>query len=240
MNILLKILKALVIFIVGWISFWRFRYLNRLSFSGTVVLKNLPKKNVLFVSNHQTYFADIVGMLHIMSAVKWGCKKLPLIPYYLFWPELNVTFIAAEETMKGSGIIPKIFTLAGAISVKRTWRTKGADIQRNVDPKDTEKIAEALAKGWVITFPQGTTRAYSPGRKGTAVLIHQHNPIVIPVVINGFRRAFDRKGFLLKKRNTKLTIAYKFPMEIKTSNTIDDTLEQVMEAIEQSSSSYKS
>jgi hypothetical protein len=29
---------------------------------------NLPDNNVLFISNHQTYFADVVAMFHVFNA----------------------------------------------------------------------------------------------------------------------------------------------------------------------------
>ncbi len=51
----------------------------------------------------------------------------------------------------------------------------------------------------VITFPQGTTKSFKPVRKGTAHIIKQYKPIVVPIVIDGFRRSFDRKGLRTKK-----------------------------------------
>jgi 1-acyl-sn-glycerol-3-phosphate acyltransferase len=59
--------------------------------------------------------------------------------------------------------------------------------------KEVENIMKALDNGWVISFPQGTTSAYAQGRKGTAKLVQQQRSIVIPIKINGFRRAFDKK-----------------------------------------------
>lgn len=39
---------------------------------------------------------------------------------------------------------------------------------RKVDMTEVENIMKALDNGWVISFPQGTTAAFAPGRKGTA------------------------------------------------------------------------
>jgi 1-acyl-sn-glycerol-3-phosphate acyltransferase len=69
-----------------------------------------------------------------------------------------------------------------------------------LDASDTRKIFKALENNWVITFPQGTTKPFAPGRKGTALIIKQTKPIVIPVVINGFWRAFNKKGLRFKKK----------------------------------------
>jgi 1-acyl-sn-glycerol-3-phosphate acyltransferase len=69
-----------------------------------------------------------------------------------------------------------------------------------LDPSDTRKINKALEKSWVVTFPQGTTKPFAPGRKGTGYIIKNNQPIVIPVVINGFWRAFNKKGLVLKRK----------------------------------------
>jgi 1-acyl-sn-glycerol-3-phosphate acyltransferase len=132
-------------------------------------------------------------------------------------------------------LLTRIFTLAGAITIKRTWRAAGKDVKREVDFKDSNKIHEALGKRWVITFPQGTTKPFAPGRKGTAHIIKDMKPVVVPVVINGFWRAFNRKGLRFKKRGTTLSVSFKPPMEINYDASVDEILEQVMDAIEQSS-----
>ncbi len=187
-----NILKSIIYFFVGIISYPGFAIVNRLKITGTEHLANLPKQNVLFVSNHQTYFADVILFLHIFCAVKWGKHNHLGIPYYLLNPFTRVHYVAAEETMKES-FISRLFKLGGAITVKRTWRKEGTEVQRGLDPGDTRKIARALEKNWVITFPQGTTKPFAPGRKGTAFIIKHQRPIVIPVMISGFCRAFNKK-----------------------------------------------
>jgi 1-acyl-sn-glycerol-3-phosphate acyltransferase len=196
-------------------------------------LKSLPKGNVLFVSNHQTYFADVITFLHIFCAVKWRRRNRLGAPFYLLNPFTNVYYVAAEETMKGSWI-SKLFTLAGALTVKRTWRAQGTEVRRGLDPSDTRKIQRALSSSWVITFPQGTTKPFAPARKGTAYIIKNHQPIVVPVVINGFWRAFNKKGLAFKKKGSLLTVRIKEPLVIDYNQPVDAILEQVMEAIEQS------
>ncbi|HEX8460455.1 MAG TPA: 1-acyl-sn-glycerol-3-phosphate acyltransferase, partial [Segetibacter sp.] len=96
------------------------------------------------------------------------------------------------------------------------------------------KIQRALSSSWIITFPQGTTKPFAPARKGTAYIIKNHQPVVIPVVINGFWRAFNKKGLLLKKRGTILTVKFKAPLQIDYNETPEQILEQVMDSIEQS------
>src|SRR5690349_12742425 len=163
----IRLVRKLVYAVVGLVSYPGLTIINRLKISGTEHLRSLPKKNVLFVSNHQTYFADVITFLHIFCAVKWRKKDKLGAPYYLLNPFTSVYYVAAEETMKGSWI-SRFFTLAGALTVKRTWRVEGKEIRRGLDPSDTRKIERALGKSWVITFPQGTTKPFAPARKGTA------------------------------------------------------------------------
>lgn len=228
-----KIVKGTVYAIVGLFSYPGLNLINKLEIKGTEHLKNLPKKNVLFVSNHQTYFADVITFLHIFCAVSWRKKNKLGIPYYLLWPFTKVKYVAAEETMKNNWI-SKLFSLAGAITVKRTWRADGQEVRRGLDPKDTRSIERALQKNWVITFPQGTTKPFAPGRKGTAFIIKQHQPIVIPVVINGYWRAFNKKGLKFKKKGSVLSVTFKEPLHIDYNDTTENILNTVMDAIEQS------
>lgn len=227
------ILKKIVYAVVGIITYPGLAIINKLKIEGTEHLEKLPKSNVLFVSNHQTYFADVITFLHIFCAVKWRKKNRLGLPYYLLNPFVNLYYVAAEETMKGS-FISRVFALAGALTVKRTWRADGKDVQRQIDTTDTQKIDEALEKSWVITFPQGTTKPFAPGRKGTAHIIKNNQPIVVPVVINGFWRAFNKKGLKFKKKGSLLSVKIKEPLIIDYTQPIEQILDEVMDAIEQS------
>lgn len=225
--------RKLVYLIVGAASYPGLAIINKLSITGTEHLKDLPKEKVLFVSNHQTYFADVITFLQIFCAVKWGKKNRLGVPYYLLNPFTRVNYVAAEETMKGS-LISRLFLLAGGLTVKRTWRAEGKEVRRGLDPSDTRKITRALENNWVITFPQGTTKPFAPGRKGTALIIKQVKPIVIPVVINGFWRAFNKKGLKFKKKGSLLSVTFKAPLVIDYDAPAEDILAQLMDAIEQS------
>jgi 1-acyl-sn-glycerol-3-phosphate acyltransferase len=228
-----NLIRKLVFLLVGTASYPGLAIFNKLRISGTEHLKKLPKENVLFVSNHQTYFADVIAFFQIFCAVKWGRKNTLGLPFYLLNPFTRVNYIAAVETMKDN-LLTRLFLLAGGITVKRTWRAGGQDVRRGLDPSDTRKIVRALQHNWVITFPQGTTRPFAPGRKGTALIIKESKPIVVPILINGFWRAFNKKGLRLKKRNTRLSVQFKAPLVIDYEAPADKIMEQIMDAIEQS------
>jgi 1-acyl-sn-glycerol-3-phosphate acyltransferase len=228
-----NLVRKMVYAVVGAASYPGLTLFNKLEIKGTEHLRNLPKTNVLFVSNHQTYFADVITFLHIFCAVKWRKENRLGIPYYLINPFTRVNYVAAEETMKGSWI-SRLFAMAGALTVKRTWRADGTEVRRNLDPSDTRKIQRALENNWVITFPQGTTKPFAPGRKGTAFIIKQTQPIVIPVVISGFWRAFNKKGLKFKKKGTSLSVTFKEPLQLDYEAPAETILEKVMDAIEQS------
>jgi len=165
--------------------------------------------------------------------VKWRKRNQLGVPYYLLNPFTSVYYVAAEETMKSS-FISRLFTLAGALTVKRTWKKDGAEARRGLDPSDTRKIERALSNSWVITFPQGTTKPFAPGRKGTAYIIKHCHPVVIPVVIQGFWRAFNKKGLKFKKKGVQLSVTFKPPLQINYDDTPEAILAQIMDAIEQS------
>ena len=228
-----RVVKSIVYFIIGVVTYPGLVLVNKLKISGTENIKNLPKRNVLFVSNHQTYFADVITFIHIFCAVKWGKQNRLGVPFYLLNPFTRVYFVAAAETMKSS-FLSRFFKWGGAITVKRTWRAEGKEVQRGLNPGDTRNISKALEDNWVITFPQGTTKPFAPGRKGTAYIIKHDKPIVVPVVISGFWRAFNKKGLKFKKKGTLLTIRFKEPLQFTYEETIDEILEKVMDAIEQS------
>ena len=221
-------LKKWLIRIFGLLTHRRFRGFNELRIDGSDIIKNLPDKNVLFVSNHQTYFADVVSMFHVFNASLKGRVDSIKNIGYIWNPKLNLYFIAAKETMS-SGILPRIMAYAGSVSIERTWRSKGQEINRQVKMSDVSKIGIALNDGWVITFPQGTTTPFKPIRKGTAFIIKKYKPIVIPIVIDGFRRSFDKKGIRIKKKNILQSMEIKSPLKIDYEN---DSTEEIVKKIE--------
>lgn len=229
-NIIL--LKRILIAALATVTYGRINIVNRLKVEGTVHLKSLPSKGVLFVSNHQTYFADVIAFYHIFCSVKWKFKDSVNLPVYMLLPKVNLFYIAAEETMK-SGLIPKIFSYTGAVLVRRSWRAGGKNVSRGADIKAPQKIKRALEHGWVVNFPQGTTSPYAPVRKGTAHVIKNYKPVVVPIVIDGFRRAFDKRGLYLKKTGTQLSVKFKAPLKISEDATLDEINEMVALAIEQ-------
>ena len=60
--------KKWIIRILGVLSHRRFNKFNKLIIEGSEVIKSLPENKVLFVSNHQTYFADVTAMIHVFNA----------------------------------------------------------------------------------------------------------------------------------------------------------------------------
>lgn len=69
-----KLVRKLFYAVVGLVTYPGLAIVNKIKITGTEYLKQLPKQNVLFVSNHQTYFADVMAFLHIFCAVKWRKK----------------------------------------------------------------------------------------------------------------------------------------------------------------------
>jgi 1-acyl-sn-glycerol-3-phosphate acyltransferase len=233
------LIKKWLIRILGVLTHQRFNRFNKLKIEGSDVLKSLPETNVLFVSNHQTYFADVAAMFHVFNASLSGRVDSIKNMTYLWQPKLNIYYVAAKETMK-AGLLPRILAYVGSVSIERTWRSKGQDVQRQVKMSDISNIGVALNDGWVITFPQGTTTPFKPIRKGTAHIIKKYKPIVIPIVIDGFRRSFDKKGIRIKKRNILQSMEIKTPLDIDyETESVESIVEKIEYAIEQHPSFLK-
>ena len=219
--------KKKVFQIVGRFVLWYLLKPNKVNLSGSSILTEIPDRNVLFISNHQTIFTDVIAMFQAMFAALNGHIDSLDDWSYLKNPKVNVYYVAARETME-KGIRARILALAGAVTVDRTWRKGDEMIKREVNPNDTKSIGMAIKDGWVVTFPQGTTRKGAPIRKGTAHLIKQHKPVVVPVRVDGFRTAFDKTGLKRLQKGTELSLTFGQPLDIDYENDSVETLMKKM------------
>jgi len=222
-----RLLKRFVLSACGAGTFWHLGVRNRLTIEGREHLRGLPERNVLFVANHQTWFLDVIAIYN-------GLTRARASPLSGVRAPLHVSFIAARETMERRGLLPRFFAAGGAVCVQRTWREGEQEISRAVDPDDLSAIERALQSGWLFTFPQGTTRPNAPGRRGTAHLICAQRPCVIPVVLSGFREAFDKTGLRVQRPGARLSVRFKAPLRLEAGAGVDEVLAQVMDAIEES------
>ena len=214
-------LKRLIIGFVGLITHRTFRS-KRFEIKGSKNLVNLPSTNVLFVSNHQTYFYDVIAMLHVFNSSVKGRIDSVKKPKYLISPKTNLYYIASLETMKKS-IITKLLTYAGAVLVQRSWRESGESVSRDIRSEDPDKIKLALKDGWVITFPRGTTDNSKPIRKGTAHIIKNNDPLIVPVNLIGFKEVFQRNGLKVINRKNFFSIEIMKPLQIDmTKKSIEE------------------
>jgi 1-acyl-sn-glycerol-3-phosphate acyltransferase len=209
--------------------------LNKLKIEGREIFKQLPHKNVLFVSNHQTYFMEGIALM-----VEFDHIKQPVMHWFWKAKTGNCYYIVAIETAQMKGWIHRVIEWGGAVTINRTWKKANQDPEaigvclEQVE-KDQEKVINAINNGWVITFPQGTTTPFSTGRKGTAHIIKKAKCIVVPVVVDGFSKAFHKfKPCKPIKLRTQLKIRFKTPMDINYNDSEEAILNQIMDAIEQS------
>ena len=224
------IIKRAIIRIIGAITHRTFNN-RRFNIQGTELLNEIPNNNVLFISNHQTYFYDVIAMLHVFNASVNGRRDSLKNILYLLKPKTNIYFIAAIETMKSS-LIPKILSYAGSILIKRTWREAGKEINRAVRGEDFDNILKALNDGWVITFPRGTTDSSKPVRSGTAHIIKAINPVVIPVKIDGFGDVFNKISLKIKDKNKPFSIKFGSPLKFYSNDSIESITNQIEKIIE--------
>jgi hypothetical protein len=138
-------------------------------------------------------------------------------------------------------LLPEIMADIGAVSGKGHRGGNRASLLRGqVDRRDISNVGKAWGDGWGITFPQGAAKAFNAIRKGTAHIIKKYKPIVVPIVIDGFRRSFDKRGLLIKKKGILQSMVVKKPLEIDYENDSVDKIVELLEfAIEQHPSFIK-
>lgn len=152
-----------------------FRWLNSVKAEGGEVLDTLPRKNVIFLSNHQTYFTEAIAFFDLLYIVHG-------FPY----EDPHLRFSAATETMK-KNFLTQVMTYAGGVTFRRSFREAGKEVNRPVDLEGISKVEEAIATGWLLHFPTGTTQKDAPIRPGMAQLLHRTKPIAVPMRVDGFR-----------------------------------------------------
>jgi 1-acyl-sn-glycerol-3-phosphate acyltransferase len=215
----------------GYLTVLQLRVLNRLRIEGVEHLKRLPSRGVLLVSNHLTHYMDSIVVFHSVSYLRRP---------YLIWPRTNLYIVAALETMRSRGWLPRMMAYNGTICVKRTWKEGDQAVARNVDPEDVAKIAAGLNGGWVLTYPQGTTTPGAPGRIGCARIIKETRPIVVPVRLDGLRDAFDKTGLKLRKTGVELRVRYGPALDIDYAQSPPEILRAVMAGIGESDAHERS
>ena len=178
-----------------------FRWLNSVTAEGNDLLRSLPRKNVVFLSNHQTYFTEAIAFYDLLYIVLG-------LPY----EDPHLRFSAATETMK-KNLLTKVLTYAGGVTFRRSFREAGREVNRPVDLEGVSKIEEAIATGWLLHFPTGTTQKDAPIRPGIAQLLHRTKPIAVPVRVDGFRDLLLHKQFP-GRTGKKATIRIFPPMDL--------------------------
>jgi 1-acyl-sn-glycerol-3-phosphate acyltransferase len=172
-----------------------FAILNDVHVEGDELLKELPRKNVVFLANHQTYFLEAIAFFDLVYVRHQMPLESPI-----------VRFSAAEETMK-QNLLTKLMTLAGGVTFRRSFREAGEDVRRAVDMEGVARVEEAIQDGWLLHFPAGTTKKGAPLRGGVTRLLHNTKAVALPLRVDGFRELLLHKqvpGKLFKQCSLKI------------------------------------
>jgi len=172
-----------------------FAILNDVLVEGDEVLKELPRRNVVFLANHQTYFLEAIAFFDLVYVRHQMPLESPI-----------VRFSAAEETMK-QNLLTKLMTLVGGVTFKRNFREAGQDVNRAVDMEGVARVEEAIQDGWLLHFPAGTTKKGAPLRGGVTRLLHNTKAVALPMRVEGFRELLLHKqvpGKLFKQCSLKI------------------------------------
>ena len=169
--------------------------LNDVHVEGDGVLKELPRRNVVFLANHQTYFLEALTFFDLVYVRHQFPLEDPLL-----------RFSAAEETMK-KNLLTKLMGLAGGVMFRRSFREGGVDVNRPVDMDGVARVEGAIHEGWLLHFPAGTTKKGAPLRAGVARLLHNTKAVALPLRVDGFRELLLHKqlpGKLFKRCSLKI------------------------------------
>lgn len=158
-----------------------FALLNRVDVEDGERLNALPKRGVVLLSNHQTYFTEAIAFFDLVYRRR-----------RLRWEDPFLRFSAAEETM-GKNLATSLLSTAGAVTFHRSHRHGGVDLQRSVDLEGIGRIEQAIRSGWLLHFPTGTTREGAPIRPGVARLLHNTQAVAVPMRVDGFREMLLHK-----------------------------------------------
>ena len=158
-----------------------FQLLNRVDAEGAERLNSLPRRGVVFLSNHQTYFTEAIAFFDLLYRRRG-----------LRWEDPYLRFSAAEETM-GQNLVTSLLTTAGAVTFRRSHRHGGVDLRRGVDLEGIGRIEQAIHSGWLLHFPTGTTRPGAPIRSGVSRLLHRTQAVAVPMRVDGFREMLLHK-----------------------------------------------
>jgi 1-acyl-sn-glycerol-3-phosphate acyltransferase len=172
-----------------------FRLLNEVRVEGDETLGRLPRRNVIFLSNHQTYFLEAIAFFDLVYVRHQMPFERPLL-----------RFSAAEETMR-KNLLTLVMRLAGGVTFRRSFREGGEEVSRPVDLDGVARVREAIEQGWLLHFPAGTTKPGAPLRAGVARILHSTRAIAVPVRVDGFRRLLLRgqlPGKLLKECSMRI------------------------------------
>jgi 1-acyl-sn-glycerol-3-phosphate acyltransferase len=202
-----------------------FRLLNRVHVTGSSIIDTLPRKNVVFLSNHQTYFMEAMAFFDLV----YVRHHLPLENPFM-------RFSAATETMRQNPLT-QLFTRAGGVTFRRSFREGGQEVRRSVDFAGVAAVEEAIADGWLLHFPTGTTQKGAPLRPGVAQLLHRTKAVAVPLRVDGFRDLLLYKqvpGKVLRKCHLTLhapldlTTFYAGPYEKGAGSDVVDRLSAIL------------
>jgi 1-acyl-sn-glycerol-3-phosphate acyltransferase len=202
-----------------------FAILNDVQVEGDEVLHGLPRRNVVFLANHQTYFLEAIAFFDLVYVRHQFPLESPV-----------VRFSAAEETMK-QNLLTKLMTLVGGVTFKRSFREGGEDVNRPVDLDGVARVEEAIHGGWLLHFPAGTTRKGAPLRSGVMRLLHHTKAVALPMRVEGFRQLLLHKqvpGKLFKQCSLRihpplpLEDFYARPYHKATASRVLQTLEETI------------
>lgn len=167
----------------------------------------LPEENVLIIMNHTTYYMEAVAILLHLWKEAGNINDVK----HKFNPVVEFNSLKKKGANPWREFVNGVARGMGMIYVRRENDKKiHGDGRKMYNENAFQEIFDTLDKGWVIFFPQGTTKKTAPLKPGILKIIKEKNPHLLLIKTSNFRECFGKKGVFPKKSfNGKLGLDVK-------------------------------
>lgn len=100
------------------------------------------------------------------------------VPYFALLNEVEV---------QGDELLARLPRRNVVFLSNHQFREGGVPVERPVDLEGAARVRRAIAEGWLLHFPAGTTQKGAPLRPGVARLLHETQALAVPLRVDGFR-----------------------------------------------------
>lgn len=203
---------------------------GRLEVKNKELIQELPNENVLVVMNHTTYYMEAVAFMFHLWKEEGNTKTLS----NKFNPVVEFNSLKKKGANPWREFVNGVARKMGMIYVRRQNDKKvNGDGRKQYNDTAFDEIYSTLDKGWVLFFPQGTTKKNAPLKPGILKIIQKKNPTIILIKTSNFAEVYGKKGvFPQKESKEQLGIELKRIIKDPMSLAQNDLLKLISEELD--------